>query len=95
MLVKAKTNFQSTYHGSIEQGDQFEINGSLAHTWIEAGMVEEVKAVKVYYNTKVVGNEPQVGDVPLAHGPVSESSSSPAAPVSQPKTRKNSRTKKQ
>jgi hypothetical protein len=94
MLVKAKTSFQSTYHGDITVDDQFDCDSASAQVLIEAGMVEAVQPVKVYYNTKVVGNEPQVGDVPLERGPVSESSSSPAAPASPKKTRKSSKAKK-
>lgn len=94
MRVKAKTTFQSTYHGQVEAGTEFEVDGALGRVWIDAGIVEAVNVTKVYYNTKVVGQAPQVGDVPLASGPVSESSLSPAAQVSQSKTPKSSGKKK-
>lgn len=94
MLVRAKTTFQSTYHGQIDAGTEFEVDGGLAAAWVAAGIVEAVQPVKVYYNTKVVGDQPQVGGVPLASGPVNESLSSPVAPASQKKIAKNSKAKK-
>lgn len=99
MDIKAKTNFQSTYHGHVEQGQVLrDVPSDLARLWIDAGIADkfesEGKPVKRYYNTKVVGDAPQVGDVPLASGQESASSSSQAAQASPKKTRKNSKAKK-
>lgn len=94
MLVRAKTTFHSSYHGEIQSGREFEVDGQIAAIWIDAGMVEAIQMVKTYYNTKVVGDQPQVGGVPLESGPVNESLSSPVAPASQKKTAKASKAKK-
>ncbi len=94
MLVRAKTTFHSSYHGEIQVGRELEVDGQIAGIWLDAGMVEAVQVVKTYYNTKVIGDQPQVGAVPLESGLESESSSSPAAPASRKKTATNSKAKK-
>ena len=94
MLVRAKTTFHSSYHGEIQVGREFEVNGQIAGVWIDAGMVEAVQMAKTYYNTKVVGDQPQVGAVPLESGQANESLSLPVAPALPKKTAKNSKTKK-
>lgn len=94
MFVRAKTTFHSTYHGEIVAGDEFEVDGGTAAVWVDAGLVEPVQMVKMYYNTKVIGQEPQMGEVPLASGPVSESLLSPPAQVSRQKIAKGSKAKK-
>lgn len=94
MLIRAKTTFHSSYHGEIQVGRELEVDGQIAGIWIDAGMVEAVQMVKAYYNTKVIGDQPQVGAVPLESGLESESLSLPAGQVSPKKTAKGSKAKK-
>ena len=94
MIVRAKTTFHSSYHGEIQKGRELGVDGQIAGIWIDAGMVEAVQMVKTYYNTKVVGDQPQVGEVPLESGLDNESLSLPAGQVSPKKIAKGSKAKK-
>jgi len=92
MDVKVLRPFISTMHGDVQAGQTLQdISPSLAAQWESIGMVEPVRTT---YDTKVVQEVPKVGDIPLTHGPDSESSSSPVAPASQKQTRKPSKAKK-
>lgn len=92
MKVKAISSFISSTYGDIQSGQEFECAADLASQWDSAGMV---KIIKSTYDTKVIRETPEVGEIPLASGPVNESSSSPVAPASQKKTRRSSKAKKQ
>jgi hypothetical protein len=92
MKVKALKPFISTQFGNIEAGQILDgVSPSMAANWESVGMVE---AIRTTYDTKVVQEVPQVGDIPLTNGPDKESLSSQAAPASPKKTRKSSKAKK-
>lgn len=87
MKVKALKAFISSRYGDIQPGQEFECADAMAIQWIHSGMVEVVKST---YQTKVVVQTPEVGEIPLTSGPVSASGYSPAAPVSRKKIAKRS-----
>ena len=91
MRIKALTTFMSSHHGEIEAGQEFECAADIALIWESAGMVQRVTT---YYNTKVVGGMPVVGDIPLTSGLESASSSLPPVQASPKKTSKSSKAKK-
>lgn len=89
MRVRALKAFISARYGDVQPGHVFECADSMAVQWMQSGMVEPV-ATAPTYNTKVITETPEVGDVPLASGQGSESGSSQAAPASRKRTRKKS-----
>jgi hypothetical protein len=89
MKVKAITSFVASRYGDIQAGDIFDCDVELALQWRSAGMIEIQQAT---YSTKVVQEVPSaLQNIPLAGGPVSDVSLSPAAPASRKKTPRKSK----
>jgi hypothetical protein len=90
MKIKVIGQWSSEQIGNVTDGDIIEVDPFLGEQFVQRGYASVVQG----YETKVVRHQPRVGDVPLASGPVSDASSSPAAPASPKKTATKSKAKK-
>jgi hypothetical protein len=90
MKIKVIGQWSSEDFGNVTDGDVLEIDPFLAEQFIQRGYAYAVNT----YETKVVRQTPTVGDVPLASGPDSDVSLSPAVPASRKKIATSSKAKK-
>jgi hypothetical protein len=90
MKIKAIGQWSCEIIGNVTDGDILDLDPFLAEQFIQRGYAKQIEG----YETKIIRQTPQVGDVPLASGPVSDASSSPAAPASRKRTATSSKAKK-
>jgi hypothetical protein len=90
MKIKVIGQWSSETIGNVTNGQIIELDPFLAEQFIQRGYASALNT----YETKVLRQTPVVGDVPLASGPDSDVSLSPAVPASRKKTATSSKAKK-
>jgi hypothetical protein len=90
MKIKVIGQWSSDLIGNVSDGDVVEVDAFLAEQFIQRGYAMATDG----YETKVVRQQPKVGDVPLVSGPDNDASLSPAAPALPKKTATKSKAKK-